>query len=104
MDISTKHDDMFAVNPKLAWDRLRADYASQSCENSRLQEIIVRAYQRLGFTSHKNETMRILGTGLPNTKDSGRVSEEQKPEFPEPVFRPLLDDDGTTDSDPDLEY
>ena len=26
MNIATKHDDMFPVNPKLAWDRLRIDY------------------------------------------------------------------------------
>ena len=43
---------------------------SLTAENSRLQGIIVRAYQRLGFTNHKNELIRCLGHGLTNAKDS----------------------------------
>ena len=45
-------------------------------EAERLQKIIIKAYQHLGFTGQKNNTMRILGTGLPNAKDSERVSTE----------------------------
>lgn len=40
MDISTKHDDMFPINPKLAWDRLRTDYATQSAEGGVMRTIL----------------------------------------------------------------
>ena len=56
------------------------DNPTYESEAERLQKIIIKAYQHLGFTGQKNNTMRILGTGLPNRKDSEqkwRVSEEQ---------------------------
>ena len=43
---------------------------SQSAENRELRETIIKAYQRLGFTNHKNETMRILGDMIRKVKDS----------------------------------
>ena len=49
-------------------------------EAERLQKIIIKAYQHLGFTGQKNNTMRILGTGLPNAKDSERVSTVPAPD------------------------
>ena len=67
--ITTKYDATVLL---AAWKRL-------SSENERLQGIIVKAYQHLGFTSAKNQTMRILGTGLPNAKDSERVSTGRAP-------------------------
>ncbi len=57
------------------------DNPTYESEAERLQKIIIKAYQHLGFTGQKNNTMRILGTGLPNRKDSEqkwRVSTEQK--------------------------
>ncbi len=49
-------------------------YAAAADEIERLQGIIVKAYQRLGFTNHKNETMRILGTGLPNAQNPAQTT------------------------------
>ncbi len=77
------------------------DNPTYESEAERLQKIIVKAYQHLGFTSAKNQTMRILGTGLPNRKDSEhkeRVSTEQTPVCPETAMDKDCTQNGNKDT------
>ena len=83
-DKPDKTEKMLAVVEARLGNRLQAALEENerlSSEGERLQGIIVKAYQRLGFTGAKNQTMRILGTGLPNAKDSERVQQRQKQEM-----------------------
>ena len=57
------------------YEAIAAKLESQSTENRELRDTIVKAYQRLGFTNHKNETMRILGDMIRKVKDSDQVGE-----------------------------
>ena len=49
---------------KMSSNELRAEVRVLRARNELLESIITRAYQRLGFTGHKNETMKILGEAI----------------------------------------
>ena len=71
-------DDLVArLRNRANWETRESEFDSNlhidwiaADEIERLQSIIIKAYQRLGFTSRKNQTMQILGAGLPNAQDS----------------------------------